>query len=49
MKLQAAILDWAGTVIDFGSRAPVIAMDSVFRGEDLPHHVHGRWAEFGIR
>jgi len=36
MKLQAAILDWAGTVIDFGSRAPVIAMDGVFRGEGLP-------------
>lgn len=36
MKLEAAILDWAGTVIDFGSRAPVMAMDSVLQGEGLP-------------
>ena len=36
MKLQAAVLDWAGTVIDFGSRAPVLAMEEVFCAEGLP-------------
>ncbi len=36
MHLKAAILDWAGTVVDFGSRAPAIAMDAVFRGEGVP-------------
>ena len=29
-SLQAAVLDWAGTTVDFGSRAPVAAMQSVF-------------------
>ncbi len=30
MKLQAAILDWAGTVIDHGSRAPMGAFVRAF-------------------
>ena len=30
MKLRAVILDWAGTVVDYGSRAPVAALQSVF-------------------
>ncbi len=29
-RLRAAILDWAGTAIDFGSRAPVAALRSLF-------------------
>lgn len=29
--LQAVILDWAGTVVDYGSRAPVAAIIAVFR------------------
>jgi phosphonoacetaldehyde hydrolase len=32
----AVLFDWAGTVIDFGSRAPAIAMGEVFRRADLP-------------
>jgi len=28
--LRAVILDWAGTTVDFGSRAPVIALQQVF-------------------
>lgn len=28
--IQAVILDWAGTVVDFGSRAPVAALERVF-------------------
>src|ERR1700760_1460899 len=30
MKLQAAILDWAGTVVDHGSRAPMGAFVRAF-------------------
>ena len=31
-KLQAAILDWAGTVVDFGSFAPTqIFVEAFFR------------------
>ncbi len=36
MKLRAAILDWAGTVADYGSRAPVAALQSVFSGAGVP-------------
>jgi len=30
VNLRAVILDWAGTVVDYGSRAPVAALQSVF-------------------
>ncbi len=30
-KLQAVILDWAGTTVDFGSISPIRAMQQVFR------------------
>lgn len=30
MKLQAVILDWAGTVVDYGSRGPVTTLQKVF-------------------
>lgn len=33
--LKAAILDWAGTTVDFGSRAPVAALDRVFRARGI--------------
>ncbi len=33
--LRAAVLDWAGTAVDFGSRAPVQAFQSVFRGRNV--------------
>lgn len=37
MNIQAVILDWAGTVVDFGSRAPMGAFVQAFRqfGVDL--------------
>jgi phosphonoacetaldehyde hydrolase len=34
--LQAVIFDWAGTLLDYGSRAPVLAVVSVFRSFDVP-------------
>jgi len=36
MKLRAVILDWAGTVADFGSRAPIAALQSVFANAGVP-------------
>jgi len=36
VKLRAVILDWAGTVVDFGSRAPVAALQSVFTPASVP-------------
>jgi phosphonoacetaldehyde hydrolase len=36
MKLRAAILDWAGTIIDFGSRAPIAALECVFTAAGVP-------------
>ncbi len=35
LQIRAAILDWAGTAVDFGSRAPVEAFLSVFSGLDI--------------
>ena len=34
--LKAVIFDWAGTMIDYGSRAPVIALQTLFASEDVP-------------
>jgi phosphonoacetaldehyde hydrolase len=34
--LRAAIFDWAGTVIDFGSRAPVLAVTTTFADFGVP-------------
>lgn len=36
MKLQAVVFDWAGTIADFGSRAPVSALQSVFAAAGVP-------------
>jgi phosphonoacetaldehyde hydrolase len=35
MKLRAVIIDWAGSMVDFGSRAPVEAFRAAFREEGL--------------
>jgi phosphonoacetaldehyde hydrolase len=34
--LKAVVLDWAGTTVDFGSRAPVLAVMEAFRRLDVP-------------
>ena len=34
--IVAVLFDWAGTMIDFGSRAPVMAMDQVFAKAGVP-------------
>jgi phosphonoacetaldehyde hydrolase len=35
-KLQAAILDWAGTTVDHGSLAPVRVLEKLFRANSAP-------------
>ena len=34
--LKAVILDWAGTTVDFGSLAPVAALQRVFAANGVP-------------
>lgn len=34
--LKAVIFDWAGTVVDYGSRAPVMAVMRAFSAHDVP-------------
>jgi phosphonoacetaldehyde hydrolase len=34
--LKAVIFDWAGTVVDYGSRAPVLAVMQAFSAHDVP-------------
>jgi phosphonoacetaldehyde hydrolase len=36
MRCAAVIFDWAGTMVDFGSRAPVVAMQQAFEAEGVP-------------
>lgn len=35
-KIVAVLFDWAGTMVDFGSRAPVMAMEQVFGQAGVP-------------
>jgi len=35
-KLRAAIFDWAGTTVDYGSRAPAMAFVELFRRRGIP-------------
>jgi phosphonoacetaldehyde hydrolase len=34
--LKAVVFDWAGTMIDFGSRAPVVALCKLFKAAGVP-------------
>jgi phosphonoacetaldehyde hydrolase len=35
-RLKAVVFDWAGTMIDFGSRAPVVALCRLFEAAGVP-------------
>lgn len=35
-KLEAVVLDWAGTAVDFGSRAPIVAILAAFEAAGVP-------------
>ncbi|EPG3925851.1 phosphonoacetaldehyde hydrolase, partial [Acinetobacter baumannii] len=30
-QIQAVVFDWAGTTVDFGSRAPILAFMALFK------------------
>ena len=48
MKLTAVIFDWAGTVVDHGSRAPVAALQAVFARVGVPVTVAEARLSMGI-
>jgi phosphonoacetaldehyde hydrolase len=48
MKLQAVVFDWAGTVVDHGSRAPVAALQDVFKEAGVPVSVEEVRLSMGI-
>lgn len=48
MKLQAVIFDWAGTLVDHGSRAPVAALQDVFAAAGVPVTVAEARLSMGI-
>ncbi len=48
MKLRAVVLDWAGTIVDFGSRAPVSALECVFAAAGVPVTVAEVRASMGL-
>jgi phosphonoacetaldehyde hydrolase len=48
MHLTAVIFDWAGTVVDHGSRAPVATLESVFAEAGLPISIAETRLSMGI-
>jgi phosphonoacetaldehyde hydrolase len=48
MHLTGIIFDWAGTVVDHGSRAPVATLQEVFEGAGLPIAVEEARRAMGI-
>ena len=48
MHLTAVIFDWAGTVVDHGSRAPVATLESVFAQAGLPISIAEARISMGI-
>ncbi|WP_448661302.1 phosphonoacetaldehyde hydrolase [Sphingomonas sp. CJ20] len=47
-RLNAVILDWAGTMIDFGSRAPVVALCTLFERAGVPIGEDEARADMGV-
>ena len=48
MHLTGVIFDWAGTLVDHGSRAPVATLRDVFEGANLPITVEEARLSMGI-
>jgi phosphonoacetaldehyde hydrolase len=48
MKLRAVIFDWAGTMLDHGSRAPVAALQNAFETAGVPVTVEEARISMGI-
>lgn len=49
MTIRLAVFDWAGTLIDHGSRAPLMALLQAFEAEDLPIDEGTARASMGAR
>lgn len=47
-RLKAVVFDWAGTMIDFGSRAPVVALRALFEEAGVPIDEAEARAEMGM-
>ncbi len=46
-QIQAVVFDWAGTTVDFGSRAPILAFMALFKDNKVEITVEKRvpqWA-----
>ena len=48
MNLSGIVFDWAGTVVDHGSRAPVATLQEVFKAAGLPITVEEARLSMGI-
>jgi len=48
MRVQAVIFDWAGTLVDHGSRAPVAALQDIFDTKGVPITVAEARLSMGI-
>src|SRR5215469_7486212 len=48
MKLRAAIFDWAGTIVDYGSRAPISALECIFAAARVPISTEEARASMGL-
>ncbi|MFM9935973.1 MAG: phosphonoacetaldehyde hydrolase [Novosphingobium sp.] len=46
--LQAVVFDWAGTMIDFGSRAPVVALCNLFAAQGVPLEEREARGDMGV-
>jgi phosphonoacetaldehyde hydrolase len=46
--LKAVVFDWAGTMIDFGSRAPVLALCKLFAANGVPLEESEARADMGL-
>src|SRR5262245_24186888 len=46
--VKAVIFDWAGTIIDYGSQAPVLAVLETFRRLEVPISVEQARAPMGL-
>lgn len=47
-KLQAVIFDWAGTTVDFGSRAPILAFMQLFKDHKIEISIEEARAPMGL-
>lgn len=46
--LQAVVFDWAGTTVDFGSRAPILAFMALFADNKVEISIEEARAPMGL-